>query len=105
MPRYRLLRGIHVHGQNTYSPGAVIDTAQNLLRLNAPGSIRFERVYEEEEPTPVETTPEPTEEEPTDDLEALTLAELRDLAEAEEVDLGDAKRKADVLEVLRRALT
>lgn len=36
-------------------------------------------------------------------LERLTVAELRALAQAEEVDLGDAERKADIIAAIEAA--
>lgn len=38
-----------------------------------------------------------------DDLDQLTVPELRTLAEANEVDLGTATKKADIVDVLREA--
>ena len=38
------------------------------------------------------------------DLESLTVAQLRELANAHGIDLGDATRKADIIEVIREHL-
>lgn len=38
---------------------------------------------------------------PTDGLDALTVAELREFAAQEEVELGQATSKADIIEVIR----
>ena len=38
--------------------------------------------------------------EPTVDLEAMTIAQLKDYADQHEIDLGDASRKADIVAVI-----
>jgi hypothetical protein len=51
--KFRLLRGIHNHGGMTYRPGDIVESSTDLAkRLNAPGSIRFERIHED--PTPLD---------------------------------------------------
>ena len=53
---------------------------------------------------------EPVEEEASDDeasepdLESLTIAQLRELADANGIDLGDATRKADIIAVIQAGL-
>jgi hypothetical protein len=52
-------------------------------------------------PKPRPAPPEPSEPEPeSEDLAEHTVAELRALAEDRGVDLGDATRKADIIEAL-----
>lgn len=41
--------------------------------------------------------------EPVEDLKAMTVAELKAIAEAENVDLGDATRKADIVAAIELA--
>lgn len=38
---------------------------------------------------------------PSDDLDAMTVAELKALAAERGIDLGDARRKADIIQLLR----
>lgn len=40
--------------------------------------------------------------ETTDNFEGYTIAELKSFAENNNIDLGDAKKKADIIEVLRK---
>lgn len=48
-------------------------------------------------------TPEKKEEEKDIDLQSMTLADLKDLAEEKGVDLGDAKKKDEIVAVLTSA--
>lgn len=63
-----------------------------------------EEVEPEEEMEPVEEAEEAApESEEEDDLESLTVEELKDLAEAEEIDLNGARLKADIIAAIRVA--
>ena len=48
-----------------------------------------------------ETTPEPTP--GTDGLEESTVADLEEIARSEDIDLGDATKKADIIAAIRKA--
>ncbi len=96
MPKFRLLRGIHNEGGNTYFPGEVVDSKSDLLEHNSPGSTRFEKVSED---THASTDPD------VGQLEGMTVVQLRELAQFEEVDLGTATRKDEIINVLQSALT
>ena len=90
-----------------YEPGDIIQTSKDLSLLNYKGMpLRYQRVQPEEalRANPVETTEiqEPPSRE--DDLEDMTIASLRRLAEDEEIDLGDAVRKGHIIEAIRKGL-
>ena len=95
MARFRLLRGIHNEGGKTYKPGDVFDSASDLGRHNRGGGIRFEKLTEA---VPISETPT------NDDLSRMTVPSLRELAEREEIDLGQAVLKDDILETIREEL-
>lgn len=113
-----------------HTKGDVIESDADLaLHHNRPGSKRFSRVDNDTptrcsslitpeevvvpvkapEPSPVEPLRsdedfvDPVEEatDPQDQFTGLTVAELKAIAQDEEIDLGDATRKADILNVLR----
>ena len=95
MSWYRILQGVHSDGDKTYYAGSpdgdVIETDTDLLARNLPGvPPRYKLV---EGPDPLK---EP------DRLEALTVPELRALAEEEEIDLGTAVRKGEIVAVIRQ---
>ncbi len=87
-----------------------------LILLLAPAVIAGASRYPVEGPIPVadddyadrlieEGKAEPAELEADDDedLVAMTVAELKQLATAEEIDLGEATKKADILDKIREA--
>ena len=107
MMKFRLLSGIHSHGGVTYVAGDedhdVVESEIDLeRRFNSPGSIKFQRIREEDcrvsaavldDKGPSETR--------RVSLESLTVNQLRKLAEEREVDLGDAIRKDEIIGALR----
>ena len=133
MAKFRVLVGKHNEGGHvdekgnrikgrTYRVGEVIDTADDLSRLNASGAIKFERVEEERgasrpapttpttpksptPPTPAPVNPTtpttPTAPVTPKNLEAMDIKALQALAEEEEIDLKGAKTKEEIIKVLR----
>lgn len=113
MARFRVLRGVHAEKDDdgvirTYEArtdadgnpiGDIVDSKSDLCKPphNTRGSIRFQRVDDVE---PIKSVLGPD----NDDLSAKTLAELRALAEEHQIDLGEAVRKADILETIRSEL-
>ena len=89
-----------------FYPGDVFDSDKNLMHLNAyirggePISIRFAKVEGIAHQAP---PPDPPQQPPKDGLADMSLAELREMAATEEIDLGDAKRKDEVLATIRGA--
>lgn len=55
-------------------------------------------LVEEPEAVDPEDTPD---EEPAYNFDEMTVAELKEFAKANEIDLGEATRKADIIEVLK----
>lgn len=120
MARWKLLSGIHsdktarlvsscklegVERQpNTFYPGDVFDSDKDLTRHNTrdsrgqPVSVRFERVGDS--PSSKGTAALVDRE---DELDTMTVKELRDFAEREEIDLGDAKQRVPMIEAIRAA--
>lgn len=95
MRTYKILTGVHYEGKGAdgkplayYRGGPNGDTFQSeadILRHNVPGvAPRFELVGES-----------------VDNLETQTVKQLRELAEAEEIDLGAASRKDDIVAAIR----
>jgi hypothetical protein len=124
MALYRLLSGKHIgvgppgckcekcsdedtRNWHVYRPGDIIDTKINLLALNQPPrSMKFEMVDEKGKIVHSESavahpqTPIPAR---RDGLEAMTVNELKLLAAEEEIDLGEATRKEEIIAVIRGA--
>lgn len=106
MTKFRVLRGIHSEGGVTYEAGGIVDSSTNLLRMNSPGSVKFVKVGQE----PVlasasEPLQSPDQLIPTagDSLDAMTVAELREFAREEGIDLEGANRKDQIIEAIRAA--
>jgi len=96
MPKFKLLSGIHNEGGNTYYAGDIIDSKSDLLKHNVSGSSpRYEKAAEST-PSSVQSR--------TDQLDAMTVSQLREFAEAEEIDLGEATKKAEILAVIYASL-
>jgi hypothetical protein len=102
MYEFQLLRGVHDQGGQTYYPGEIFTSEQDLAaRFNLPGCPERVTLLREFEPPPEETPapPKPT------DLDAMTVAELRDLAAAEGIDVERLAKKAELVERLQAALS
>ena len=103
MARWKLLSGVHfdsealpVHLENiegaerapgTFYAGDIFDSDRNLLRHNVQGSVRFEKLSEE-----------------SDNLDTLTVSQLRALAEEEEIELPSNMKKAAMVAAIRGQL-
>lgn len=101
----------------TYHKDDVFESATDLELLNAPPATnlrkKFERVPDNTPVTPM--TVRPTNSAPpypldsasspqfNDALENMTIAELKQYAAEEEIDLGKASKKEEVIEVIRKA--
>lgn len=91
MPKFKLLRGIHNEGGETYYTGDIIDSASDLSK-HPQGRARFEPVSDDA--AVVTATKEPP-------LESLTVVQLREIAEELEVDLDTVTRKDEIISALR----
>jgi len=97
MAKYRLLAGTHTTGSTAknnrrrYHVGDIIESDEDLVkRFNRANSVKFEVVPDSNGGV-------------SDGLDDMTVEELRQLAEAEEIDLGDAVRKPRIIRILREA--
>ena len=118
MAKFQVLRGIHAQRDGpkdeagrrkvtTYlaatnpdgSPaGDIVESDADLAKNhNKAGRPKFARIPEV---VPINSVVGPK----NDDLSTKTLAELRALAEEQQIDLGEATLKADVLETIRSEL-
>lgn len=121
MPTFKLVAGRHAHGDKVYiakkSGQDVIKTDLDLDKIhNQPGAIKFQRLSDE----PVKGgTPEPKKDEETEgndpsskssktwsmeELEQLTVKELHELADEEEIAINKSAPKADLINQLASAL-
>lgn len=109
---FRLKIGHHSDGTKKYKQGSKVRSEIDLEKRF--GKDKFERLFdeerrEEERKARGETEPqEVSEEEPSTDtvqgdvatLQTMTVAELKQLAESEEIDLGTAKTKEQIIKVI-----
>lgn len=117
---FKLLRGYHrdwsfkfdrdtrqrTTVKRMYSPGESVESDRDLCKLfNRPGSIKFERLPDPPQAqsfqgqqnavaTAVKESP---------DLDGMTVRDLQALAEEEEIDLGGAKTKDQMVKTIRQA--
>jgi hypothetical protein len=100
MRRFRLNSGIHSEGGKTYMPGDVFESASDLSVHNVRGDLpRYERVTTSIALSHGET---PADRDPLG-IHQLSVPELRQWADNEEIDLGDATRKSDILKTIENA--
>jgi len=117
--KFKLLRGIHSEGMDAgnrpciYEPGDIIATNNDLQRHNVNGMLpRFELLTNDSPAPKPEAIPKkipPIEQaQPKQDdegWEKMTMAELRSMAAEEEIDLGGVTKKADLIVVIKGALS
>lgn len=108
--KFRLLRGTHQEGrgkdavtyQATRSKKPIIHTDLNLAKMF--GADKFAKVKGASDPDEDE---EEDEEEDEDDevskFEGMSVAKLKKYATANEIDLGDATKKADIIYAIQLA--
>lgn len=117
--RYKVLRGRHCQestinpktGKKTknkvYNKGDVVETHVKLDKKF--GKAKFELLGTVERAKPVEDVEvdeewEGGEEVESDGLDDMSVRELRSYAQEEEIDLGRASRKSDIVDVIREEL-
>lgn len=171
MPRFKILAGKHREDGVTYVKGQTFDSKSDLTKLNQPGAVKFERVFDDAHrpqktakqaaldeqrvekaaraaaqaeiaaqaaqaslPTvpqtssvfpggqvsagkqqttsnyagesvsgPVPPADEGDEDEVSDDLDGLTVAELKEIAEEEEIEVRHGARKDEYVKAIRSA--
>lgn len=120
--RYRLLSGGHIENDMTgkerrYSQGEVFESNdKNLLRFNAPGMApKFEQVNKQTpigRPNQGDSIPAPTAIVTTnaisikdlDTLQSMNVKELTAWAAEEEINLGAAKSKDEILKAIKEQI-
>ena len=110
---FQVLHGRHSEGGMLYERGDVFESKSDLNKLNGGShdTQKFLRMADDAKPKGgkevafMNETPVVEEEaEETVDLSSKTVAELRELAEEEEIDLGEATLKADIVEIIEAHL-
>ncbi len=127
MAYYRVIKGRHLEFQDgsqgdrrvskIYDTGEIVESAVDLCEAfnqvdeqGVPRSIKFERVDSVGRPLakrkvkPKVSQQQQQSEPASDGLDGLTIEELRKFAAEEEVDLGDAKKKEDIIEAIRETV-
>jgi len=115
---FRVLRGLHSQGSKLYGPGMpdgdLVETETDLVKkFNAPGSVKFERIWDQSQTATSLTKQsaaearqaEPTNSPPAEDLESLSMVELLRIAEDLELDFpqGKTPSKAQLIKTIRAA--
>lgn len=99
--KFKVLHGLHYEGKNSdgkakcYKRGDVVDSASDLdKKFNSPGSIKFERV-------PDSTAVTVAEPELAEQLEKMTVPQLREFAAEHEIEIDSAySKKSDVIDCI-----
>lgn len=119
MNYYRVLVGIHVDDKGKeYPTGTIVATETDLVaKFNSPNSRKFEQVTKEEaEVFAAKLAREKNKGQrgrstqdagltENDNLEKMTIEELRKKAADEEIELGNATKKEDIIKVIRGVVT
>lgn len=115
MAHYRVLAGKHHVGtgvnRKVFKAGDIVTTDSDLMQFNQPGAAKFEVVDSVGRPKtnkPVEKRIQSKATVPDiplgDGLGDMTVNELRAMAEEEEIDLGSASRKDEIVKAIRNSM-
>lgn len=122
MPTYRLLRGRHDESivekidpktneiiragvKKTYAKGDVFFTENNNLeRHNVPQQPKFERLSDSDITGQVQDAPEAPISDGLPNLNAMSVAQLKQLATDEAINIDGLSRKADLVEAISESL-
>lgn len=101
--KFKLLRGLHSHGGKTYQPGNVVESDTDFVARF--GRLKFERLLDDTAPITQQAADQAAEAgfetvNELRDLSKMTVSQLRTYAAENEVDLGDARTKDQILAVL-----
>lgn len=108
--KFLLLRGLHAakYGdlEVVHHPKDMVESSLDLCKLfNSPGSTRFQRAPSSAQVTvqgkPLDGSAVRAQ---VENLEQMTVAELREYAANNEVELGNATKKDEIVETIRAAL-
>lgn len=107
MTRYMLMSGLHSEDGKTYTPKDVIETGRDLTKFNSPGlPPKFELLDENNRPVQQHWRDEPVAQDDNPvvgTLRQMTVEQLREVAADEEVDLGDARLKEEIVKLIADA--
>lgn len=111
MPKFRVLAGNHSEGYvdevNRKDPlifhqGEVVNSKSNLVAIhNKPGSIKFEKVPENTPAKYENDKPRSKSKEIVDNLEELTVRDLKEMASQEEIEIDNAMNKVEIINAIR----
>ena len=119
--KYRLLVGQHIENipgtqiEVTYNAGDTFESASRLEKFNSPGhSPKFERLQDDVK-VGVKSTPKVSNDLPpnlveegsdgdsVDALDSMTVAELYKFARENDIPIGNARKKHELIEAIRKA--
>ncbi len=96
---YKVLRGRHAEQDRVYDVDDVVDSKSDLDALNSQNSQKFEYIgpgsfsVDSSKPTVTQDWEGP--------LDSMTVSQLRELAEGEEIDLEGTTRKDEILTIIK----
>lgn len=89
MQRYKLLSGVHYEGDKPYYAGGIFETEKNMLKHNVAGSPPRYQLVQGDVPN----------------VSGMTVPQLEAYAEENQIDLGEATLKADILAIIQEHAT
>ena len=103
--RFKVLIGAHNEGGMTYGPdeegGDVVDSKSDLSQHNSPGAIKFARVANNGAAV-LEVPPNLEEdEEGNPNFDRMTVAQLKDFAEENDIELSVDANKAEIRNLIK----
>lgn len=110
--KFRMIRGRHSDTTGRYIKGDVIESDIDLAaKFNSPGSIKFVKVSDDTpatDPSAKKSDLPDVDSEDEGEIPAqysnYTVAELRTIAEDEEIDLGGATKKSEIVAKLEEGM-
>lgn len=103
MPKYRLTQGTHYENETKYIAGQIVESKRDLTLFNHPGSVRFEKVGEDAKDNPIPQAPTTKQSGAHETLLSMSVEELKQMAAEEEIDLGKAKTKSEIVDAISKA--
>lgn len=100
MPKFRVLRGFHVQDGREYGVGQVVESRSDLCLLDPPRAESASRKFERVSDVAVDLAPS-TEE----DLAKKTVDELRKIAADLGIDVGKARTRQQMINIIYAATT
>lgn len=91
--KFRVLNGSHRAKGQTFSKGSIVESTIDLVKLH--GRDKYELVSSNSETASLQ---EPE----GDDYDHMTVAQLKEVAEQDEIDISGAKNKAEIIAILRK---